>query len=1070
MNVTTVRIFRRASLALVATILSFGCHADADEASVHRAALPDDIRPLLAMIIDTSAATARSIEVDEAYDAGRDYGAALGDAVRCAAARVYWRRSAGPAPDCHAQTGLEMAPSRPAIGLHCEAARAPLEVHGIFIASRAAQWHADGAYWSALKSGNAEAVECRADRGRHGTTAGIWYASDGPGGPWQGDVAREIAWDRSPHADPYIFYTGNYLNYLRAMPLPVKRPIAEASLRSLSAALASTAELEVALIRIDPDGPDGGYVASAPVAGPIAATELFAIAGEAPSGSAPLAETLTEAAAWLSGGIIRFGNDTRRDPAAVDSGAPGRYRSPFSHACRPVSLGYLTAAAASDDDLVASAAGALPRFDALTGGCSANCLAALEQWIATADLSDSLAGAQHALMTWISPDGLSAGVSGATGLLGDPLAFINLVARSFQRDAAVAADPQLSAAGLTPFAGDSGEPGIVLGLTAPLPRERWPGNLFRYSLRAPASPLAPPTVVDRDGEELIDPASGLPRPDSRSFWSDAPDGNLLTGGAAGRLPAVDARRIHSDIASPRILDLSNRITSGNAHFDRAIIGLAASDPVSLTDILDWPAAQQTLGDPGPHSPVVVDYPTADRQIVFAATHDGLLHAFDADSGVELWAWLPKELLPRLPELLRDEPTTVREHGIDGPLVLHRHDPDRNGRIDAGAGEHLWLLFGLGRGGNRYYTLDISAPGDPRLLWSAGLPAENAEARADPVVTRLRVEGSGQSAGDWVVLIGGGYDRRFDSLQPSGPGAGNALLILDAATGRLLWSAGDGNEDDLRLSGLASLPSAPRALDLDGDTYLDRAYLVDVTGELWRLNFTNGRSATDLADARLIARLGTGMQRFHATPDVSIARIGVDNRIAIAVGSGWLARPRDLSVIDRIYTIFDLENSGSTGALAESDLHDVTAIGSAMPATAAGWYARIEAHGHGEKIVGPTVTFDHALRFQTYQPVPSPDSEPCGPPQAMLRRYALDVRSGLPHASAVESEEDDAEEIAGSGLPVDLRFGFPDRWDETCTGCRPRPFGIAGGETFDTGYAGDPVKTSWRKLSPPPASP
>ncbi len=732
---------------------------------------------------------------------------------------MYWRRGAGPAPDCLAQAGLEFAPSRPAIGLHCETARAPLEVHGYFIASRAAQWHADGTYWSALTSDSVEAVECRADRGRHGATGGTWHASDGPGGPWRDDAAQEIAWDRAPHADPYIFYTGNHLNYLRALPLPARRPLAEAGLGSLSAALASTAELEVALIRLDPDGPDGGYVARGPVESVIAAAELLAIAGEPPSGSAPLAETLSEAAAWLSGGSIRFGNDARRDPAAVDPATPDRYRSPFSHACRPVSLGYLTAAAASDDELAASAAGALPRFDELTGGCGLNCLAALERWITTADLSDGLAGMQQASMSWIAPAAASTGSPGAIGSLADPLAFVNLVARSFQQDATVAADPQISAAGLTPFAHDRDGPGIVLGLTTPVPRERWPGNLFRYALRAPASPLAPPILVDRDGEAAIDPATGLPKPGSQSLWSDTPDANLLTGGAAGRLPTADVRHVHSDIASPRILDPANQLTSGNARFDRTMFDLAPTDPVSLADIIDWPSAQRTLGDPGPHSPIVVDYPMSGVQLVFATTHDGLLQAYDAASGVELWAWMPKELLPRLPELMRDEATTMRGHGIDGPLVLHRHDPDGDGRIDAAAGEHLWLLFGLGRGGNRYYALDISAAGDPRLLWSAELTASDAEARAEPVVARLAIDGSGQSADEWVVLIAGGYDRRFDSLRATGAGAGNTLLILDAATGRLLWSGGDADEDDLRLSGLASLASAPRALDLDGNGYL-----------------------------------------------------------------------------------------------------------------------------------------------------------------------------------------------------------------------------------------------------------
>jgi Tfp pilus tip-associated adhesin PilY1 len=287
---------------------------------------------------------------------------------------------------------------------------------------------------------------------------------------------------------------------------------------------------------------------------------------------------------------------------------------------------------------------------------------------------------------------------------------------------------------------------------------------------------------------------------------------------------------------------------------------------------------------------------------------------------------------------------------------------------------------------------------------------------------------------------------------------------------VLWSGGDTDEDDLRLPGLASLASSPRALDYDGDGYLDRAYVVDVTGELWRLDFTSGRTAAGIANGRLLARLGSGTQRFQATPDASVARINGVNRIAIAVASGWLARPRDATVVDRIYAIFDPESAAATHVLTEADLHDVTDTGSAMPATAAGWYVRLESHGPGEKIIGPTVTFDHALRFQTYEPVPNSDSEPCGPPRAVIRLYSLDVRSGLPHATAVDSEEDEAEEIAGSGLPVGLRIGFPDRWTETCPGCKPRPFGAIGGETFDTGYAGDPVKTSWRKLAPPPASP
>jgi hypothetical protein len=200
----------------------------------------------------------------------------------------------------------------------------------------------------------------------------------------------------------------------------------------------------------------------------------------------------------------------------------------------------------------------------------------------------------------------------------------------------------------------------------------------------------------------------------------------------------------------------------------------------------------------------------------------------------------------------------------------------------------------------------------------------------------------------------------------------------------------------------------------------------------------------------------------------LVRQGAEPRLAISAGSGWLTRPRDETIGDRVYVVFDRPDAAAPGEVTESDLYDATDSPGGMPPKSAGWYVRLAEHGAGEKVVGPTITFDHALRFQTYQPLAADDSMPCGPPRAAIRRYALDVRTALPLDFAVESEEHDETEAAG--LPVELQFGFPGRWDDTCEGCKPRPFGLVGGETFDPGYSGDPVRTSWRKLVPPPASP
>ena len=854
----------RASVLLAATLAASHGRADMDEAWLQRAPLPASVHPLLALVLDRSEATRASVPAGEDYDPVRDYAASRPDSLSCDPRKFYFRRGPGPAPDCARQRGIDVDPRDAASGLHCEAARAALASGGYFVASRAAQWRPgpDGGYWGALHDDATGAVECRADRGRHGSAAGDWYAGDGTGVPWTRDGAQEIAWDRSPWADPYIFYTGNYLNYLSAS-LPVAdRPIAEVMSRRLSEVLAATAELDVAFVRVDEDGPDGGFVALAPVTSESAAAELQAWAAMAPAGNAPLAETLAEAALWLAGGARHFGLDARTDPAALDPRAAATYLSPFAHACRPVSLGFLSAGVASGDDQAADAADALPHFQADTGGCGSDCLATLSTWLGSTDLRDDLPGVQSAPVNWIRPAYIAA-VGGVTDIA-RPLAYVNLVAQAHLRDAAIAAEPQLSAAALMPFASHAGAVGVVFGLTAPRPSERWSGNVLPYALQAPTGPFEPPLLVDRDGEPAI-ASNGLPGAGTRSLWSDAPDANLLAGGAAGRLPPAASRNLYADVASDRLADPANRLEPGNTRIGRESLGLGPHDPESADELLASFRAILPLGDPGLHAAAIVEYPQSGLRIAFAATQDGVLHAFDADSGVEVWAWMPRELTGRMAALVRDAPTTVRGHGIDGPLVVHRHDADGDGHIDAAAGEHLWLLFGLGRGGPHYYALDVALPREPRLLWSLTLPDALALALAEPVVARLDIANSGQDADGWIVLLAGGYDRRFDARGATGTGLGSAILAVDAATGRQLWSAG-GGEHDLPIAGLSSLAAAPRLLDLDGDGETDRAYVVDVVGNLWRIDFESGRDADALASAHRLAHLDAAGRRFHFTPD------------------------------------------------------------------------------------------------------------------------------------------------------------------------------------------------------------
>src|SRR5688500_10214622 len=141
----------RTATLLAAALFAGDGRADLDEAWLHRAPLPMSVRPLLALILDHSAAAGVRLPVGEDYDPLRDY-ASGPDSPSCDPGKVYFRRGAGPAPDCARQRGLDLAPRDPVSGLHCESARASLAGAGFYVASRAAQWRAgtDGGYWDAL--------------------------------------------------------------------------------------------------------------------------------------------------------------------------------------------------------------------------------------------------------------------------------------------------------------------------------------------------------------------------------------------------------------------------------------------------------------------------------------------------------------------------------------------------------------------------------------------------------------------------------------------------------------------------------------------------------------------------------------------------------------------------------------------------------------------------------------------------------------------------------------------------------------------------------------------------------
>lgn len=249
----------------------------------------------------------------------------------------------------------------------------------------------------------------------------------------------------------------------------------------------------------------------------------------------------------------------------------------------------------------------------------------------------------------------------------------------------------------------------------------------------------------------------------------------------------------------------------------------------------------------------------------------------------------------------------------------------------------------------------------------------------------------------VVIIGGGYDLDKDRSvagEPSPIGdddEGNALFVVDAQTGELVWKAtqgkGVGTSTNYRTADLEdSIPSDVAVLDVDDDGFMDRAYVGDMGGVLWRVNF----AGTDRSQWTMIPLLsvgrhsqgGTGSdRRFMHRPDVALSTDANGHFEAVMVGSGDRENPLETTVQNEFYMFKD--RNGASGSCNEAaavcergDLADLTSnclqdgnpdgcsFSDATVELNNGWYVSLTA---GEKVLSSPLTIAGTTLFTTYLP-------------------------------------------------------------------------------------------------------
>ncbi len=295
-----------------------------------------------------------------------------------------------------------------------------------------------------------------------------------------------------------------------------------------------------------------------------------------------------------------------------------------------------------------------------------------------------------------------------------------------------------------------------------------------------------------------------------------------------------------------------------------------------------------LGDIVHSSPAYVNYGRSGA--VFVGANDGMMHAFDAATGSEIFAYVPNLVFDNLKFL--SSPSYTHVYFVDGsPYAAETEDK-------------ILLVCGLGKGGKGYFCLDVT---DIFHLTEADAPdivkwEFSSQSDSDMGYSYGRAYIVNTCAAGWVAIFGNGYDS------PSGKAV---LYVLNAETGALI------KKFDTGISGCNGM-SSPTVIDVEFDGYADYVYAGDVKGNLWKFDFT-GKTVNQwkisFSDGITPQPLFTAQnangeaQAITTSPEVTYSCAPGGKGFMVIFGTGRLLGQSDIAdaTIESFYGIWDWQD-------------------------------------------------------------------------------------------------------------------------------------------------------------------
>ena len=397
--------------------------------------------------------------------------------------------------------------------------------------------------------------------------------------------------------------------------------------------------------------------------------------------------------------------------------------------------------------------------------------------------------------------------------------------------------------------------------------------------------------------------------------------------------------------------------------------------------------------------------------VFVGANDGMLHAFNATTGVEEFAYIPSAVTGKLADLAAPTYEGNHRYYVDGPLQLVDAAIGSSGCV--GASFDCWrnvLLGSTGAGAKSVFALDVTDPTKYAttpagtdignvVLWEITPESGTGDSSmANLGYVMQPVQAGLAKNGQWVGVFANGAHST----------AGHAsLFIVDLKTGDLIKEivvdSGSGNG----LMGVTLIRNDKKVIigayagDLKGNIW--RFDLNDDNSNQWKSQYTNAVSGKPVA-------LYTGNRPISQAPVFAKFDYNDESKgymVLFGTGKYYDMDDKYDTSTEALYGIWDKGSvvPASDGILLERQLEEVTVNGKTYYdlidadktktvnwTTQRGWRIPIKLELGQRSIYSPTISGNNAL-FSTIFPGSGAASEDCVVKSMKSGLIVLDLYSG-----------------------------------------------------------------------------